>query len=239
MQLYLYCMVFMRYLLALFLFLTSCGGISDSCVDDWFGVNDYEEDECCDDRFSFYDRESRLDTHKEIDYTPFSEVIIPYSQELRRTRRLRFEDSKIYFDNAVRRFRVIYSTQDILELCDVRELIVHVVEGLLERMNSHPDVEVTFDHAPITADDLEIYISFESYFIEYVDPHYIAWVSLHDGFVRYYSGVLKDPRQDFWHHRIEPYAKARTFVQISQDAEEQYLRAHPKKTREPRIRIAQ
>jgi hypothetical protein len=39
--------------------------------------------------------------------------------ELRKTHRLRFEDSVVYYnDDYVERVRVIFSSQDILELCD-------------------------------------------------------------------------------------------------------------------------
>lgn len=155
-----------------------------------------------------------------IDATAFSEVIIPYAVELKYTERLRFEDSKVYYDDFAERFRVIFSSQEILELCEARDLLVTVVEGLLERMNASAGVTGSFDHFPIVADDLELYFSFESYDIEYNDGTYIAWMSLHDGTVRYLSGLIKNPRIDFWNTRVEPYYKSLEFVQITRAAEE-------------------
>lgn len=144
----------------------------------------------------------------------FSDVIIPYAVELAHTKRLRFEDARIYYDDFVARFRVVFTTQHILELCPTRELLVDVVEGLLIRLNGHPKAEAAFGHYPITATDLEIYFDYESYFVEYVDPTYIAWVYLHDGIVRYYSGVIKDWHKDFWNERIETYSQSFEFVQL-------------------------
>ncbi len=156
-----------------------------------------------------------------IDPLSFSEVIIPYAIELRRTKRLRLEDSVVYYnDNFAERYRVIFSSQEILEVCECRHLIVSVVEGLLERMNASPGIVESFDHFPITADDLELYFSFESYDIEFNDGTYIAWMSLHDGLVRYLNGLVKNPRIDFWDARIEPYYKSLQFVQIEDAAEE-------------------
>lgn len=156
-----------------------------------------------------------------VDSLPFSEIIIPYATELRYTKRLRFEDSKLYYDeNFARRFRVIFSSEAILELCEARDLMVTVVEGLLERMNASGGVTSAFDHFPIEADDLELYFSFESFDIEYNDGTYIAWMSLHDGLVRYITGWIKNPRIDFWDARIEPYYKSLQFVQITRAAEE-------------------
>lgn len=155
-----------------------------------------------------------------VDTLAFSEVIIPYATELKYSHRLRFEDSKIYYDEFARRFRVIFSSQLILELCEARDLMVTVVEGLLERMNASSGVTGSFDHFPIVAEDLELYFSFESYYIEYNDTSYIAWMSLHDGLVRYLDGLIKNPRIDFWHSRIEPYYKSLQFVQITRASEE-------------------
>lgn len=155
-----------------------------------------------------------------VDPLAFSEIIIPYAVELHHTQRLRFEDSKVYYDDFVERFRVIFSSQRILELCEARDLMVTVTEGLLERLNASGSVASNFDHYPITADDLELYFSFESFDIEYNDGTYIAWMSLHDGYVRYLNGLVKNPRIDFWDARIEPYYKSLQFVQITRAAEE-------------------
>ena len=160
-----------------------------------------------------------------IDPLGFSEVIIPYAVELRQTKRLRLEDSVVYYnDDFAERFRVIFSSQEILEVCQCRDLLVSVTEGLLERMNASPSVAASFDHFPITADDLEFYFSFESYDIEFNDGTYIAWMSLHDGTVRYLNGLVKNPRIDFWDARVEPYYKSLQFVQIERAAEEHALR---------------
>jgi hypothetical protein len=174
---------------------------------------------------------------QKVDTIPFSEVIIPYAVELQHTKRLRFEDSKVYFDDFVGRVRVIFSSQEILELCEARDLLVTVVEGLLERLNATPSVVENFDHFPITADDLELYFSFESFDIEYNDGTYIAWMSLHDGFVRYINGLVKNPRIDFWDARIEAYSKSLLFVQLQRAAEEYVVPVGhtPKHTQDSRI----
>lgn len=173
-------------------------------------------------------REEKDEVYPYQDFYPFAQVIIPYAVELKHEKRLRFEDAQIYFSSSyVNRFRVIFSTQLILELCPARELMVDVVEGLLERLNCSNDVVDAFDHTPITADDLEIYFSFESYLVEYVDPMYICWMSLHDGIVRFYDGVLKDYNKDFWNERVEPYYKSKAFVELDRSAEEMWQLQHP------------
>ena len=50
---------------------------------------------------------------------------------------------------------------DVMELCDARELIVDVVEGLLLELNRNPILACQFLHYPLTPSDLEIYIRFK------------------------------------------------------------------------------
>lgn len=169
---------------------------------------------------------------QKVDVNSFSEVIIPYAVELGHTHRLRFEDSKVYYDDFTQRFRVIWSTQQIVEICEARDLLVNVVEGLLERLNASSQVIASFDHYPITADDLEIYFFYESYYVEYVDPTYMAFVSLHDGMVRYINGLIKDPRIDFWDTRIETYDEAYRFATLAKASEKAFhdTRSHKKRS---------
>ncbi len=169
---------------------------------------------------------------KDVDTHAYSSVIIPYALELERTRRMKFEDSKIYqVDDGmgVRWVRLFLSTQNIMDLCEARALLVDIVEGLLERLNANSAVTSSFAHTPITASDLEIYISFASFFVEYDNPTYIAWVSLIDGEVMIIDGVIKDFRKDFWNHRVEPYHKSKDFVMISRKAEQELDKKYPTK----------
>lgn len=172
---------------------------------------------------------------KDIDTHAYSAVIIPYAMEWERKARMRFEDTKIYQKDdgqGVRWVRLIFSTQNIFDLCQSRGLIVDITEGLLERLNNDPAIVASFAHSPITASDLEIYISYESFYIEYLNPTFIAWVSLLDGDVRYLDGVIKDFKKDWWNSRFEPYYKAKDFVMISRKAAAELDKKYPKKKRE-------
>jgi hypothetical protein len=167
---------------------------------------------------------------QKVDVNSFSEVIIPYATELGHTHRLRFEDSKVYYDDFAQRFRVIWSTQQIVEICEARDLIVTVVEGLLKRLNANSQVIAAFDHYPITSDDLELYFFYSSGFVEYVDPTYTAFLSLHDGTVRYINGLIKNTRNDWWDSRTETYDEAYRFAMLARSSEKAYIDAHkPKK----------
>lgn len=167
---------------------------------------------------------------QDVDTTAYSAVIIPYAMELERTRRVRFEDSKIYQvddGKGVRWVRLYLSSQLILDVCESRELLVDVVEGLLERLNADPAITSSFAHNPITASDLEIYIALDSFFVEYDNPTFIAWISLVDGDVRIIDGALKDFHKDFWNSRVEPYWKSHDFVMIARAARVELDKKYP------------
>lgn len=164
---------------------------------------------------------------QKVDVEPMSRTLITYANELRHELGLRFEDSNIYYDEFVKGVRIIFSTQAILELKEAREVVVDVVEGLLKRMNADPVIASQFECGFMSVDQVELYISFESYFNEYVDQEYIGWVSLIDGITRFYAGIIKDPYIDFWHARTEPYSKSLQFVTFEREAESAYEAAHP------------
>lgn len=159
---------------------------------------------------------------KTVDVEPISAEIINYAVKLRHEFGLRFEDSKIYYDEFVNQIRIIFSTQAIIELKEARELTVDVMEGLLERLNSNPAIASQFEFGEVSADQIELYIAFESYFNTYVDQEYIGWVSVYDGLAHYYSATLKYPYGDYWHGRTEPYFKSLEFVTYERQSESAY-----------------
>lgn len=144
----------------------------------------------------------------------FSEVVIPWATRFGREHKLLFADSELYYtDSKIQGLRVIFATQNILELNEARGLIVDIVESLLGDLNSDGNIVAAFGR-PMNPSDLEIYVAYESYFITYIDPTYIGWVSLIDGYVRYFNGILKDPSKDYWGQRTESYEKALEFTNL-------------------------
>jgi len=166
---------------------------------------------------------------RKADDQAISRVLITYANELRHELGLRFEDSTLYYKDYVDGIRIIFSTQAIIELKEARELIVDIIEGLLDRINSDPFISSQFENGYASADQIELYVSFESYFNEYVDQEYIGWVSVIDGISRFYAGLIKYPYNDYWHARTELYQKSLQFVIFDREAESAYEAAHPAK----------
>lgn len=146
--------------------------------------------------------------------------------ELKYDRRLHLENAM--FCNGVDGpiLHLEFITQSILELCDARQMLVDVVERFLYRLNSNY-LDPSFKPEPFTANNLEIYINFESYYVLYVDRFYIGWVVLEDGEAFYYASTLKNNKLAFWHAHVEPYFKSKSIAMAQIEAEKHYRMTHP------------
>lgn len=164
-------------------------------------------------------------------------VVLDYANDLKHDKHLNLEDSTVYYGNYgnyIEKIRLKFVTQNILEMCEARELLVDVAEGYLDRLNEDPVLGPLIASYPILAENLEIYICFESYLVRYVDKRYIAWVVLEEGLAYYYAGTITnefdiwDRDSENWHQRVEPYSKSVQIVAINREAEKMYQERHPK-----------
>ncbi|MCB1114128.1 MAG: hypothetical protein KDK62_05165 [Chlamydiia bacterium] len=176
---------------------------------------------CC---TGFFDAENEFEIlqptmEPRIDAEEFSRTVIRFSTYLKREKGLQLEDSRLYYTDCAERLRLVYSTQKIIDLCAARELLVDVVEGFLEELNSNSITRSDLCDNYFTADNLEVYINFESYYTEYVDPFMVAWIVMDQGLATYYMGTLKQWYYDRWHNRVEPYYKSLQFVEAQREAD--------------------
>lgn len=156
---------------------------------------------------------------QKIDGSEVTYAIQHYLPYLRHVHRLRLEDSGVYYHDTIHTVRMEFISMDVWELCDARELLVDVVEGLLLELNRNPILAPQFLEYPLTADSLEIYIRFESFEGDYVDPYYVGWMSLEHGLVMFYAANIREDGENCWDWRSEPYYKSREFVLYGREAE--------------------
>lgn len=149
-------------------------------------------------------------------------VVQEASAEFKYNNGLFLQDAKTYYDDGIHTVQLRYRSQNLIQMCEARELIVLVVETLLAKLNQDILLGPEFTNYPFTADNLEIYITFGSYFGRYVDYSYTSWIGLEDGGVTYYTFNLKDNRKNCWDSRRESYSKAREIVVYEKQAEQKY-----------------
>lgn len=138
------------------------------------------------------------------------------------------ENAQVISGPSETKLRFDFSSQDIIEMCPARDLLVDIVENILERINM-AGFGSKIQPYPFTADQLEIYIDFQSYYGVYCDPTYIGWIVLENGMSFFYTFLVKDkdPRTpDLWQVRREPYFKSRSFVYLQRASEARYEKTH-------------
>lgn len=137
-------------------------------------------------------------------------------------RRLKLEHSSVCYENEITGLRVEASSQEILSMCEARDLLVDLVEDFLREINSDPILGDQLTVYPFPANRLQIEINFESFFGIYVDPFYIGCMQMRNGMVRYSAFDMKDEHWHSWHSKVEPYSKSLELSRLRQAAEEDF-----------------
>lgn len=155
---------------------------------------------------------------KKIDTEELTRTTVRYTTMMERKHKLHLEDSRVYYTDCTEKIRLVLSSQNLYEICDARELFTEFVEGYLAAINANPSIRADLCSQPLTYEDLDIYINFESYFGAYVDPYYVGWIELDDGLVNYYMFTMKQWYYDRWNCRTEPYEKALEIANAQREA---------------------
>lgn len=163
---------------------------------------------------------------KKIDSEELSKIVINFSVKMKIDKHLELEDSWAAYDDYITKIHLEYSSQRLLTVYDARLILVELVEEFLERLNNHTIIRFELDHFPFTANDLDVKLTFESYYGQYIDELYIGRVWLKNGCTYFYAFDRTDPSQngiDWDHHRFEPYAKSRELALIKRAVDIPYI----------------
>jgi hypothetical protein len=141
---------------------------------------------------------------------------------------LHLEHANTYYKEGIHTVQLQFISQDIIEMCEARDLIVSITEEILARINQSPIAGPDLSNYPFQPSNLEIYITFESYYGKYCDPHYIAWIGMEDAVITFYTFDLLDHMKSCWHRRVETYPTSREIVMCQREAEKKYNESHLK-----------
>jgi hypothetical protein len=201
--------------------LTGCGGSTSFW--NFFGAN-------IDDTVSYVPEAPYADLPPpmlSIHAEEITAIVQEYAVELKNLKRLHLRHANTYYnEEGIQTIQMQFISQDIIELCQARKLIIDVSEGYLEKLNSNCVLIPEFADQGFFPSNLEIYIDFESYFIKYIDPFYVKWIIMEDGFIDYISGDAIDNEKKGWHSRREAYETSRNIVFYERLAEDQYKAMH-------------
>lgn len=150
-------------------------------------------------------------------------LTIDFSRELLNKHRLVLYDTAItYEDRGIKKLRLDYISQASVELKEGRDVIVDVAEGFLDRINSHPSLNGAFIDGPANVENLDIHITYQSFFNKYVDNEYLAYIILERGMSFFYSSELNMDYTDYWTKKIEPYFRTLQISNFQRDVELSY-----------------
>lgn len=192
----------MRYFIILMLFVAT---ITTSCQKETVGVGPWV---------------------KKIDSEELSKIVINFSLKMKIDKHLELEDSWAEYNDYISRLCLQYTSQRLLTVYDARLLMVELVEELLYRINNNSVISFELETFPFTAKDLDVKISFESYYGRYIDEQYVGLAWLQAGCVHFYAFDRKDKSLngiDWDHHRFEPYSKSRELALIKREADLPYI----------------
>lgn len=159
------------------------------------------------------------------DFLLFSEeipqIVLPFADELKSKERINLRHSYVYRDDEGNYIVWLdFYTQLLYDVDQTRRLMVHVVEGLLERLNADGQLYSRWG-APFTFEDLYVSIDFESFFGIYIDPLYISRAVLLCGnLTAFYANTATDMHSVVYHKHEEPYVSSRLFVTIEEGIDE-------------------
>ncbi len=170
---------------------------------------------------------------QKVDSNEIVHAVQHFMPYLRHEKHLRLEDARVFYGEGINTVRMEFLSQDILEIREARFLIVDLVEGLIAEFNQNPILGPQISQFPLSADQLEIYIEFESFNCLYNDPYYVGNIMLQDGTTHFYGFNTKYPGEDIWDYRIEPYFKSREIVINEREGEKVFKETMEKAS--PRI----
>lgn len=154
-------------------------------------------------------------------------IVQDYSVELKNYKHLYLQHANTYYnEEGIHTIQLRYISQDLLELCEARKLIIDVSEGMLDQLNCNPLLVPEFTNHAFYPFNLEIYISFESYFAKYVDPFYVKWITMEDAKIAFYMADVNDNDKLCWHARKEAYNTSRDIVFYQRLAEDKFKAEH-------------
>lgn len=159
---------------------------------------------------------------KKIDAEEVSRIVINFSTKMKVEKHLELEDSWTAYKNNIETIYLRYSSQRLLTVYDARLILVELVEEFLHRINSNSIVGFEVERPPLSANDLDVKIAFQSYYGRYIDELYVGCVWLQNGMVYFYAFDRKDLSMngiDWDHHRFEPYFKSRELALLKREAD--------------------
>ncbi len=152
------------------------------------------------------------------------DIIYGWGAQLRYDRGILLCSSCAVFDTKIKKIRMEFNSQDLLELIEARKLLVYIVEGLLRRVNNYIGIEGVMSIRPFSFEQIEIVINFESFHGLFVDNQYNGRTTLLAGIASYADFSAYNSQVPIFGCKKEPYLLSKQLVEIEERVKTPYIR---------------
>lgn len=152
-----------------------------------------------------------------VDNEEMTKIVLSYARDLKKEYKLKLHDSRMMYNDTIYKLRLDFTSQQISDLCEARFILVDIVEGYLKRINENSILRGQIANRPFGPMNLEVHVTFTSFYVKYDDPMYVQSIILEDGTSFFFNAELDNRTSEYWHKRIEPYSKTLQIVNIERE----------------------
>ncbi|CRX38750.1 hypothetical protein [Estrella lausannensis] len=152
-----------------------------------------------------------------VDNEEMTKIVLTYARDLKKQYKLKLHDSRMYYNDSIYKLRLDFTSQQISDLCEARFVLVDIVEGYLKRINENSILRGQIANRPFSANNIEVHVTFTSFYVKLDDPMYVQSMILEDGTAFFFNAELGQRTSEYWHKRIEPYSKTLQIVNIERE----------------------
>lgn len=139
-------------------------------------------------------------------------ITSPFCRELEKTQHLALIGSGGGMIENVESISLTFTSRQKVNVDQGRAMLVEIVEPLLKRVNSCPELRPYLDHFPFTADDLDISVLFQTPSGDFINEPFLASLSVYKGKASYakYNPITGELTTIYLEPYVRPYYKTST-----------------------------
>jgi|GEM_PF-3107662 len=132
-------------------------------------------------------------------------VEIFHVEELKQRYDIRLDQASTLYNPAIGGLCLRYTSEELFDLCQARNLLVDLVDSLLEKINTDAYVASQLTTYPLNYENLDLVITFDSFFGEYCDLQYVNQIRMDSGYVTFYAFTAFACEGNLFEIHNEPY----------------------------------
>ena len=126
-------------------------------------------------------------------------------EELKQRYDIRLDNAATLYNPGIGGLELRYTSEELFDICRARNLLVDLVDSLLAKINQDPYVAGQLSYYPLDYLDVDLVITFDSFFGEYCDLQYVNQIRMEGGQVTFYAFTAFSNEGSLFEVHSEPY----------------------------------